>query len=162
MTRRRPPTDEQKTEIYDSQSGKRAKTATKKGFESGEIGLPAERAVEIGTPTDIDPVVAATTSKGPPPRDRSEPIRMISMKTPAEIAAEKKKVEAKQHKAEIRALSDVVGRHNTPPRGMGYLAPPVDHRQRRVRKLRDWVIWGSVLLIISCAVMLGVWFLATR
>lgn len=141
MARQRPPTDELQTEVYGSPPRARAVKSTKKGFESGEI--------EIGTPTQIDP-----------PKERSEPIRVISMKTPAEIAAEKRaKLEAKQHKAEIRALSDV--RQNaTPPRGMGYLAPPADPRERNVRKLRDWLIWGSVLVIISCAVMLGVWFLA--
>ena len=45
---------------------------------------------------------------------------------------------------------------------MGYLAPPADQKERNVRKVRDWLIWGSVLVIISCLVMLGVWFLAGR
>jgi hypothetical protein len=150
MTRRRPPTDEQKTSIYDSGQRARGKKETRKGFESGEIELP--------TPTEIDPVGAAPTSS---PREKSEPIRVISMKTPAQIAAEKQKVDKKKHQVEIRALSDVA-RQNTPPRGMGNLAPPVDYRQRRQRRLRDWLIWGSVLVIISCVVMLGVWFLAGR
>lgn len=145
MSRKRPSTDEQKTSIYDSRTHGRAKSATKKGFESGATTL------DIGTPTDIDP----------PRKERSEPIRVISMKTPAEVAAERKQLAAKQHKPEIRALSDVLPRNATPPRGMGRLAPPADPRQARVRKLRDWLIWGSVLVIISCAVMLGVWFLAT-
>jgi hypothetical protein len=143
MARQRPPTDEQKTSIYDSQSGKRTKGVTKKGFESGELAIP--------TPTTVDAV----------PRDKSEPIRVISMKAPAD--AEKQKVAGKQHKAaRIRPLSEVRPQHNTPPRGMGYLAPPADARQARGRKLRDWLLWGSVLVIISCVVMLGVWFLAGR
>ena len=141
MARQRPPTDELKTEIYDSQSRTRGKKPTKRGHESGELTL------EIGTPTAIDP-----------PRERSEPIRVISMKAPDEG----KKVAAKTHRPEIRALSDVVGRNATPPRGMGNLAPPVNHKERNVRKLRDWLIWGSVLVIISCVVMMGVWFLAGR
>ena len=140
MARQRPPTDELRTEIYDSQRT-RVEKPTKKGFESGRV--------EIGTPTDLDP----------PRKERSEPIRVISMKTPAEAAAEKK--QAKQHKANIRLLSEVVASKNaTPPRGMGYLAPPVNQKERNVRKLRDWLIWGSVLVIISCVVMLAVWFLA--
>ena len=145
MARKRPPTDELKTEIYDSQQRIRPKPSTKRGHESGEQTL------DIGTPTAVDP-----------PRERSEPIRVISMKTPAEVAAEKKKVAAKQHRPEIRGLSDVVGNNATPPRGMGYLAPPVNQKERNVRKLRDWLIWGSVLVIISCVVMMGVWFLAGR
>lgn len=147
MTRKRPSTEEQRTSIYDSNAGKRAKSETRKGFESGQITAPI--VPEIGTPTQIDP-----------PRERSEPIRVISMKSPAEIAAEKK--QAKKHNVEIRALSDVVRQHQTPTRGMGYLAPPADPKERQVRKVRDWLIWGSVLVIISCAVMLAVWFLATR
>ncbi len=147
MARQGPPTDEDelKTEIYDSQQRARGKKPTKRGHESGELTL------EIGTPTAIDP-----------PRERSEPIRVISMKTPGEVAAEKKKMTAKTHRPEIRALSDVVGRSATPPQGMGNFAPPVNHKERNVRKLRDWLIWGSVLVMISCVVMLGVWFLAGR
>ena len=140
MARQRPPTDELKTEIYDSQQGRRMQRPTKRGHGSGEI--------EIGTPTEIDP----------PRKDRSEPIRVISMKTPAEIAAEKK--QAKKQEVKIRAISDVIRPDQTPPRAMGNLAPPANARERNVRKLRDWLIWGSVLVIIACTVMLGVWFLA--
>ena len=141
MARQRPPEDDdQKTAIYDSQQGKRMKSPTRRGHGSGEI--------EIGTPTEIDP----------PRKERSEPIRVISMKTPAELAAEKK--QAKKRDVKIRALSEVIRPDQTPPRAMGNLAPPVDLRERNVRKLRDWLIWGSVLVIISCTVMLGVWFLA--
>ena len=146
MARKRPPTDELETELYDSQQRTRAAKPTKRGHESGVQTL------DIGTPTEIDP----------PPKERSEPIRVISMKTPAEVAAEKKKVAAKTHKPEIRALSDVVGRNATPPRGMGNLAPPMNQKERNVRRLREWLIWGSVLVIISCVVMMGVWFLAGR
>jgi hypothetical protein len=145
MARQRPPTDELKTAIYDSQQRARAKSPTKKGFESGQHTLP-----EIGTPTQIDP----------PRKERSEPIRVISMKKPDPAA--KPKGEAKQHNVAFRAMSDVGGQKSTPPRGMGYLAPPVNQKERNVRKLRDWLIWGSVLVIISCIVMLAVWFLAGR
>jgi hypothetical protein len=146
MARQRPPTDELKTAIYDSQQRARAKSPTKKGFESGQHTL------DIGTPTEIDP----------PRKERSEPIRVISMKSPADLAADKKKPEAKQHNVAFRAMSDVAGQRSTPPRGMGNLAPPVNQKERNVRKLRDWLIWGSVLVIISCVVMLAVWFLAGR
>jgi hypothetical protein len=138
--RQRPPTDELATEIYDSQGQRtRVDKPTKKGFESGRV--------EIGTPTDLDP----------PRRTQTEPLRVISMKTPAE----QRKRSGRQHKAQIRLLSEVVATKSaTPPHGMGFLAPPADQRERNVRKLRDWLIWGSVLVIISCVVMLAVWFLA--
>ena len=143
MARRRPPTDEQKTAIYDSQQRGRAAKPTKQGFESGQV--------EVATPTLVDK----------PRRDRSAPIRVISMKTPA-AAARAKKLTAKQHKPEIRSLADVVKKNATPAHGMGYLAPPANPKERRGRKLRDWLIWGSVLVMITCAVMLAVWFLAGR
>ena len=153
MARQRRPTDDQKTEIYDSRKPKpRAKTATKKGFESGD----SHETLDIGTPTEIDLSLRAREAAR---QDRSEPIKVISMKAPE---ADKKRGEAKQHKPEIRSLSDVLPRSATPPRGMGRLAPPADPKQARVRRLRDWLIWGSVLVIISCVVMLGVWFLAGR
>jgi hypothetical protein len=162
MGRQRPPTDEQKTSIFDSKNLKRPKNPTKKGFESGEIAVPRET-LEIGTPTEFDPPRPVPVRQD---KERSEPIRMISMKTPAEIAADKKQqkklIEAKKHRAEIRQLSDVVRAKTAPPIAMGNLAPPIDHRQRRGRKVRDWLIWGSVLVIISCVVMMGVWFLAGR
>lgn len=142
--------------IYDSQQRARAKTPTKRGFESGQIAVPTipdkgqtirERPpLDIATPTEVDPLR----------KERSEPIRVISMKSPAET----QKKQVKHHKAEIRALSDVTGKQQTPPRGMGYLAPPANQKERNVRKLRDGLMWGSVLVIISCVVMLGVWFLA--
>lgn len=140
--RQRPPTDELATEVYDAQRGRtRVDKPTKKGFESGSV--------EIGTPTELDPA------------PKSEPIRVISMKTPAELAADKKKRSGKLHKPQIRLLSEVTAAKNaTPPRGLGYLAPPADPKERNVRKLRDTLIWGSVLVIIACVVMLAVWFLA--
>jgi hypothetical protein len=141
MARPRPPTDELATEIYDSQRT-RVDKPTKNGFESGKV--------EIGTPTDLDP----------PKRAQTEPMRVISMKTAAEG---KRQRSGRQHKPQIRLLSDVVAsRSATPPHGMGFLAPPADPKERNVRKLRDWLIWGSVLVIISCVVMLAVWFLARR
>ncbi|HLL21549.1 MAG TPA: hypothetical protein VK427_05430 [Kofleriaceae bacterium] len=129
MARRRPPTDELKTAIFD----------------------PAAGNVEIATPTALDP-----------PRERSEPIRVISMKTPPHVDDVRAPHAARTHKAKIRPLSDVVGAGQTPPHGMGYLAPPADPKERQARRLRDWLIWGSVLVMISCMVMLGVWFLAAR
>ncbi len=148
MALKRPPTDESKTDLYDSQQRTRGKSPTKRGHESGEQTL------DIGTPTAIDP----------PRAERSEPIRVISMKAREDTAdgEPKQKREAKQHRPAIRALSDVIGKNATPPRGMGNLAPPMNQKEHNVRKLRDWLIWGSVLVMISCVVMLGVWFLAGR
>jgi hypothetical protein len=137
MTQRsRPPTDQQRTGIYDPEQERRERTAV----------------VEIGTPTEVTP------------QDRSEPIRVISLKAPTQATTEAPEERpAKQHQARLRRLSEVSPqRHRaaTPPGGLGYLAPPRDPRQARTRRWRDYVMWGSVAVILAGAVTLGVWFLA--
>jgi len=158
--RSRPPTDEQKTGFFDSKSVRpRPKSETTRGYSSGEEGTGV--GLEIASPTRVE---IATPTQVTRPTNKSEPLRVISMKTPAELAAERKRAQAvagqHQLKAEIRSLADVHKRNDTPAHGMGYLAPPRDVKHVRARRLREWVLWGSVVVIVSCAVMLAVWFLA--
>jgi hypothetical protein len=147
---RKPTDDQQPTAIYDS---KRPQKPTKRGVakhgDDDETTVRSEppQAVEIGTPTEV---VQA----------KSEPIRVVSMKTPGELAAERRGAPAKEHQMKIRPLSDVRRAHDTPAGGFGTLAPPRDPKQVAVRKLRDFVIWGCAVVIVACGVMLGVWFLA--
>jgi len=137
------PTEDEKTNVFDT-GRSRTVRPTQKG-----MGKPSEeerrRVVEMTTPTQVQP-------------QPSEPIRVISMKTPAEIAAEKRALAAKNHMVQIRAISEV-NRHDTPT-NLGRLAPPRDPAGARARKLRDLVMWGSAVLLVAMAVMLGVWFLA--
>ncbi len=140
-TRSRPPTDPQRTAIYDPERAPRA----------GE-GAGAE----IATPTDL----AAPPLPLPPPPYDSQPIRVISLKAPGEASEDRRPV--KQHRPRLRRLSEVAQRARvaTPPGGLGYLAPPRDPREARTRRLRDYVLWGSVVVILAGAVTLAVWFLA--
>lgn len=132
-----PDDDDRKTEIYDSRPGKRSKSSTRRGHhQAGQV--------EQGTPTEVDA----------PPE-----LKVISMKTPAELAAEKRS--ARQHEVKIRSLAEVHRRHDTPAGGLGYLAPPRDPREVRARRVRDYVVWASVVVIVGSAVMIGVWLLAT-
>jgi hypothetical protein len=130
-----PDDDDRKTEIYDSRPGKRAKSSTRRGHHQAKV--------EHGTPTEVDA----------PPE-----LKMISMKTPAELASEKRS--AKQHEVKLRSLAEIHRRHDTPAGGLGFLAPPRDPGEVRARRLRDYVVWGSVVVIIGSAVMIGVWLLA--
>ena len=132
--RARPPTDEP-TEVYDQTPLPRPRTATKKGA-----------GIELATPTTVAPM-----------REQSEPIRVISMKG-AGVRPEEPR-EAKQHKVQLRSLEELGRRHATPPGGLGNFAPPRDPREARTRRWRDYVIWGSVAVILGCAVMIGIWFL---
>ena len=102
--------------------------------------------------------VPPSPAKGLPlqPGPRSEPLRVVSMKTPADVEAEHK-AQRPIREVRLRAMSDV---HQTPPRGMGNLAPPRDAKEARSRRRRDNVIWGSVAVIVAAVVMLTVWFLA--
>ncbi|HWO25010.1 MAG TPA: hypothetical protein VNO30_39995 [Kofleriaceae bacterium] len=186
--RSRPPTDEP-TEIYDGQP-RRPRTPTKKGagVELGTptslAPLPPharpDGSVEIGTPTSVDPPPRQpperAASEGARPRlatgaERSEPMVVISMKgagggatgaakaLPADAAAAPAPAKLQPR---LRRLSEVSPRRTaaTPPGGLGYLAPPRDPREARTRRWRDFVLWGSVVVILAGAVMLAVWFLA--
>jgi hypothetical protein len=90
----------------------------------------------------------------------SQPIRVISLKAPG--AAPEDRLPPKQHQPRLRRLSEVARRARvaTPPGGLGYLAPPRDPREARTRRLRDYVLWGSVVVLLASGVTVAVWFLA--
>lgn len=132
-TRSRPPTDEP-TEVYDQ--------------------TPPPRPRSPMPPPDQQ---AAQPPAATPGRDASGPIHVISMKAAADRSEAPR--EAKQHKVQLRPLSEIGRRHATPAGGLGNFAPPRDARQARTRRWRDYVIWGSAAVILGCAIMLGVWFL---
>jgi hypothetical protein len=135
--RSRPPTDQQRTAIYDPERDAR--------------GARRSGGVEIGTPTEVTP------------QERSEPIRVISLKPPGEPSPSEEHRPVRQHQPRLRRLSEVSPQRRsaaTPPGGLGYLAPPRDPREAKARRVRDYVIWGSVAVMLAGAVTLGVWFLA--
>lgn len=129
--------DDDQTSICDGPS--RRKKSTKRGYEGSEQ-----------TPMMID---------APPQRDRSEPIRVISMKTPQASPA-RRAIKTKAHKVKLRAMSDLDGGRLTPPRG--HLAPPRDAKQARARRTRDLVIWSCAVIVIGSIVMIAVWLIARR
>lgn len=119
-----------------------------------------ERPVFVSTSAkDGAPIPAAMPPPGAKSASASQPLRAISMKTPAELAAEKGagKVLPDPRRMQIRELRP---RHATPPQGLGRLAPPRDERDARVRRRQDLLIWGSVIVIVGSFVTLGIWFLA--
>ncbi len=91
------------------------------------------------------------------PAERSEPLQIISMKDALTQSADKRV--AREHRVQLRPLSEV-RRADTQPQNLGFLAPPRDPKAVRVRRMHDLVVWGSVVVIVSCLVMLAVWFLA--
>ncbi len=87
-------------------------------------------------------------------RRQSEPLQVVSMKA-SDLETEKQARPVRE--VRMRQMAEV---HQTPPRGMGFLAPPRDPKAARSRRRRDNVIWGSVAVIVAAVVMLAVWFLA--
>jgi hypothetical protein len=157
MSRKRAPTDELLTDIYESKDRiPRAKQSTAKGHDTHET-----HDTRVDRPPGVPPPLPPMLPPPEPPQQPTPPIRVISLKTPAEIEAEEKqKLRARDHKVSIRPLSEIRKQHDTPAGGFGHLAPPRDPKEVRARRLRDHVIWGSLVVILACAVMLGVWFLA--
>jgi hypothetical protein len=112
------------------------------------VDLPQElpRAADPATPTEV-------TARA----ERSEPIRVISMKDasgPRKARTDERRVAQVQ----LRSIADA--RRNDTPVDLGHLAPPRDPRKARNRRLIDNVIWGSVAIMLACAIMLAIWFVA--
>ncbi|MGE0868280.1 MAG: hypothetical protein AB7P03_06955 [Kofleriaceae bacterium] len=105
------------------------------------------------TKTDLD-VVAA-------PAAPDDSIRMISMKTPG-TGDPQPKPERALPKVRLRSLSGLRRRQPQVATAMprGNLAPPRDPRQARARRLRDLVLWASLVEVLASAVTLAIWFLA--
>ena len=98
-----------------------------------------------------------------PKPSESQPIKAISMKTPsADNMALKRDEEVDtrpKRKVQLRAMSDIASTGPI-PKDLGRLAPPRDASAARVRKLQDYVLWGSVSVILASVIALIIWFVA--
>ena len=113
---------------------------------------PAMRPPPVPVPhTPLPPVLPLA------PGPQSEPFRAVSMKTPAEV---EDKQARPVREVRMRPMAEVRQQQQTPPQGMGFLAPPRDPKEARSRRRIDYIIWGSVAVIVAAVVMLAVWFLA--
>lgn len=103
---------------------------------------------------DKNPTPAAAPS---PP---AQQMIAISMKTPADpnlmpVA----KPEREMPHVKLRAMSEVAKQNL--PQNLGNLAPPYNPAEARARNVRDWVMWGSLALILASAIALAVWLVAS-
>ena len=108
---------------------------------------PTLREIDDAAPTRVD-------------LQRSEPIRVISMKD-ASAPRKPRTDERRAVKVQIRSIAEA-RRHDTPPAGLGHLAPPRDPKKARNRRLIDNLIWGCVAIMLACAIMLAIWLVAGR
>ncbi len=91
---------------------------------------------------------------------RRATFEMISMKSPAQIAAEKAARPLRE--VQLRSLADAG--HPTPPKGLGFLAPPRDPA-REPKPMAGWLyallaVLGA--LAIAAIIATAMWFLAFR
>lgn len=132
-------------------------------FESFELAatevtpMPGRAQLEQATPTCVDPAplppgvpVAVARSA-----QRSEPIRVISMKDRAGAQKPRNDQRAPLH-VQLRSIAEVAGMHDSGI-GLGNLAPPRDPRQAQARRVRSNVVWACVAIALACAVMVVVW-----
>ncbi len=135
--------DDEETSIYGSQPQSRTKRETRKGHGTDD------------EPTAVDPATPVATEAA-----RSEPIRVISMKTPGEAETRKRAADAAAPAVKLRPMSDVSG--VIAPPSLGTLAPPRDVQQqaRGRRQTGQLVIWVSAVVVIGAVVMAVVFLLA--
>jgi hypothetical protein len=136
--------------------------------------IPTRGPIDLATPTHIDPTPgdAASHDESSPPAEpaapaqgrrfeRSEPIRVFSMKhhtDPQKPRADDPRV---QLQVQLRSLAEVAGRSHTPGE-LGRLAPPRDPRQARARHVRANVTWACIAIALACAISLSIWLIAGR
>jgi hypothetical protein len=125
--------------------------ATFESFEQAatEINPRQTLAAEQATPTEIDPQL-----------QRSEPIRVFSMKaqTDAEAEAQKPKARVPLH-AQLRSMAEVARRHDTPAHGLGYLARPRDPAQP-AHPHRGVILRVAIAVALACTAALAIWLVA--
>jgi len=119
-----------------------------------------------------------TTPKGTIPkkgepdfvREAATPIKVVSKKTPGQVSSGEIPLPPDARGAagrpmpqvKLRAISEVASQQHAPQQSLGYLAPPRDPVEVRARRRRDFVVWGSICVILACVFALGIWFIAKR
>ncbi|HEY1553138.1 MAG TPA: hypothetical protein VGG28_35145 [Kofleriaceae bacterium] len=95
----------------------------------------------------------------------AQQMRAISKKTPGQPYAKPNFRDTPERAlpvVKLRAMSEISSGSITPPsaKALGYLAPPRDPAEARARRQRDFVVWGSVCVMIACGIALVIWFVA--
>lgn len=83
----------------------------------------------------------------------------VSMKTPAGQAPRVEKVERELPHIRLRAMSEMSRAHQG--QNLGNFAPPYNASEARRRTVREYLVWGSLAVVLACGIALVVWFAAT-
>lgn len=164
-----PSDDDSKTAVFELRNP-RPKRPTERGITGGTSASSSRNTIVLSprakSPTERRRQAIASAGvdhAAPVPvrasRDRSEPIQVISMKTPAEFADQRAGLAVKQHIVKLQARPPAA---SIPPQPMGNLAPPRARgsKQVRARKIREYVMWGSTVVVLGCAVTFAIWWIA--
>ncbi len=151
----------------------RPKSPTKRGHESTSYDTPsalrrAQPASDapnrfVDDTGDADDATSVYDSQKVP---KPPAIQVKSMKAPGEPSSGQRPLpdDARPRPAipqvKLRAMSEVASQASAPQQALGYLAPPRNPADVRARKTRDFIVWGSVCVILACFVALGIWFVA--
>jgi hypothetical protein len=120
----------------------------------------AKSVTQKGRPSQVDEDAATNIyDSGNFGREAPSPIKAISMKTPGQqkIAADGYRAVPEVKKPMLRPMSEVHARPKQ--QSLGYLAPPRDAKEVRARRVQDYIVWGSISIIVASAVALAIWFL---
>ena len=124
---------------------------------------PGAPAVERATPTYVDPrrpIDQGTPTELTARPERSEPIRVISMKERTDASQPRAAAPRAPLHVQLRSMAEVAGLHE--PRALGRLAPPRDPRQARARRRRANLAWACVAIALASGISFAIWLLAGR
>jgi hypothetical protein len=148
-TRARRPTDGTRTDTWELDATQVTPRPGTAPIERSTTSFDPRPPIEQGTPTEL-------TARP----ERSEPIRMISMKDRATGRPPPSEPRVPLH-VQLRSMAEVAGVHE-PGCGLGRLAPPRDPRQARARRRRANLAWACVAIALACGITLAIWLVAGR
>ncbi|HUJ63338.1 MAG TPA: hypothetical protein VLX92_32790 [Kofleriaceae bacterium] len=90
-------------------------------------------------------------------REAATPIRAVSMKTPGEVDAPRE-TSRPVPRVQLRAISEVSELARAQCRNLGHIAPPRERPSARPRAWRDYVMIGSLSLIVASVIAIIIWF----
>lgn len=174
--RARRPTDEDGTGVYDPERRRALSGAPAASpvapvspaswdHDATEVTpWPDSSAVDHATPTHVDasrPIEQGTPTEVVARPERSEPIRVISMKDRSDGDRPRGDRPRVPLHVQLRSMAEVAGRRD-PRSGLGHLAPPHDPQKARKRRQRDNVVWACVAIGLACGISLAIWLIAGR
>jgi hypothetical protein len=138
------------------------------------IGPAVGLAIEQPTPTQIDgpaplpqlspqtAVDQATPTELMARPERSEPIRVISMKERTDDRPRREPTAPRVPlHVQLRSMAEVAGLQD-PPSSLGHLAPPRDPRQARARRRQNNLVLGLVTVALAGGISFAIWLVAGR